>query len=332
MAGAALSVEEREEIRVGCSSGDSFASIARCLGRSTSTISVEVARNGGRFRYCAVASETRAATKRTRPRLTKFQSNRQLTDHVEARLTALDSPMTIAVELARAGGIGGETVSAETIYQGVYGHGRRGLTAGLSGCLHRRRRRRKSRCRAGEISKRASPLGLFNLISLRPEIADGRSEVGHFEGDLIIGARGSSAVVTLIDRASRFNLLGDLPDGHDATSVLACLIELLERVPVELRKTLTWDQGREMARHDELAGAVDIEIFFAEPHSPWQRPSNENFNGLVRRYVGKGTDLNVFSQNDLDRISHRINTMPRRIHQWESAADHYNAAIVALTA
>jgi IS30 family transposase len=143
-----------------------------------------------------------------------------------------------------------------------------GWPAGLSRCLHRKRRRRKRRCRAGEQSKKAGPLGIFNLIGLRPEIVSGRSETGHFEGDLIIGARGASAIVTIIDRASRYNLIGDLPEGHDATSMLACCIELLERVPEELRRTLTWDQGTEMARHDDLAGAVGIDVYFAEPHSP----------------------------------------------------------------
>ena len=332
MPGPALSAHEREEIRVGCSGGETFTAIAEALGRSTSTISQEVGRNGGRARYCAVAADVRATKERQRPRLTKFQANRELAVHVEAKLAALDSPMTIAIELGRSGGVGGVRVSSETIYQGVYGHGRRGLAAGLSGCLHRKRRRRKRRCRAGETPKKASPLGVFNLISSRPEIASGRSETGHFEGDLIIGARGASAIVTLIDRASRFNLIGDLPEGHDATSVLACCIELLERVPEGLRRTLTWDQGTEMAHHNDLAGAVGIDVYFAEPHSPWQRPSNENFNGLLRRYVGKGTDLGVYSQKDLDVISHRINTMPRRIHQWESAEDRYAAAVVALTA
>jgi IS30 family transposase len=332
MAGAALSALEREEIRVGCDRGETFTAIALALGRAPSTISQEVGRNGGRHRYCAVAAGARAVSELARPKLTKFQSNRPLVDHVESRLKALDSPTTIAIELARAGGVDGATVSPETIYQAVYGHGRRGLAAGLARCLHRKRRRRKRRCRDGEQSKKAGPLGVFNLIGLRPEIASGRYETGHFEGDLIIGARGASAIVTIIDRASRYNLIGDLPEGHDATSVLACCIELLERVPVELRRTLTWDQGTEMARHDDLAAAVGIDVFFAEPHSPWQRPSNENFNGLLRRYVGKGTDLGVYSQQDLDEISHRINTMPRRIHQWESAADRYDAAIVALTA
>ena len=124
----------------------------------------------------------------------------------------------------------------------------------------------------------------------------------------------------------------DLPDGYDATSVLACLIELLERIPSSMRRTLTWDQGREMARHHELAGAVDIDVFFAEPHHPWQQGTNENFNGLVRRYVGKATNLSAYSQQDLDRISLRINTMPRRLHRWDSAQDRYDAAAVALTA
>jgi len=268
MAGAVLSAEEREEIRVGCAGGESFALMARTLGRSTSTVSEEVRRNGGRHRYCAVAAEKRAVKQRCRPKSTKFQSNRALADHVEDKLAALDSPTTIAIELARAGGISGDTVSAESIYQAIYGHGTRGLAAGLSHCLHRQRRRRKRRCRAGETPKRASPLGSFNLIGLRPEIAWERSEFGHFEGDLIIGERGRSAIVTLIDRASRYNLIGDLPEGHDATSVLACCIELIERLPEELRKTLTWDQGTEMARHPDLAAAVGIDVFFAEPHSP----------------------------------------------------------------
>lgn len=332
MAGAALTAREREEIRVGIEADESLSDIAVRLDRAPSTICREVNRNGGRHRYCATKAETRAAAKRGRPRRTKFQSNRALCDHVEARLVAKDSPMTIAVELARAGGIAGDTVSAESVYMGVYAHGTRGLAAGLGRHLHRKRGRRKPRCRPGVAPKTGGPLGIFNLIGLRPAIADDRTEVGHFEGDLIIGERGRSAIVTLVDRSSRFNLIGDLPEGHDATSVLACCIELVERVPVELRRTLTWDQGTELARHEDLAAAVGIDVFFAEPHSPWQRPSNEHFNGQLRRYVGKGTDLSVYSQQDLDVISRRLNTMPRRIHNWESAQDRYDAAVVALTA
>jgi len=332
MAGAVLSAHEREEIRVGLEAAESFTDIARRLHRAPSTVSQEVGRNGGRQNYCAADASARAAKNRCRPRLTKFQRNRPLTDHVEARLVALDSPTTIAIELARAGGVGGDTVSAETIYQGVYGHGTCGLATGLGRKLHRKRSRRKRRCRAGESPAKAGPLKEFSLIGLRPGTVEDRIEPGHWEGDLIIGAKNASAVVTLVERTSRLNLLGDLPDGHDAESVLACLIELLERVPPSMRRTLTWDQGREMARHDELARAVDVDLYFAEPHHPWQRGSNENFNGLLRRYVGKGTNLSAYSQQDLDRISLRLNTMPRRLHQWDSAQDRYDAAVVALTA
>ena len=130
---------------------------------------------------------------------------------------------------------------------------------------------------------------------------------------------------------TRYSLYGDLPGGHDATSVLACLIELLERVPQALRKTLTWDRGTELARHGDLAAATGVDVYFADPHSPWQRGANEHGNGILRRYVGKGTDLSVYDQSDLDKIAHRVNTMPRRLFQWESAQDRYHAATVALT-
>jgi IS30 family transposase len=332
MAGAALCANEREEIRVGIEAKESLSGIARRLDRDPSTVTREVKRNGGRARYCATKAESRCQRELRRPKLTTFQKNRPLARHVEQRLREKDSPSTIAIELARSGGIGGDVTSPESIYQAVYAHGAKGLTSGLGRHLHRKRGRRKRRCRAGEASTKPSALGHFNLIHARPSIASKRTQVGHFEGDLIIGANNSSAIVTIVDRASRFNLTGDLPGGHCAENVLACCIELFGRVPEELRRTLTWDRGTEMARHEDLAAATGLEVYFADPHSPWQRPSNEHFNGTLRRYVGKGTDLSVFSPKDLDKISHRINTMPRRIFNWESAADRYNAAVVALTA
>lgn len=331
MPGSALTLEEREEIRAGIVAGEAAAGIARRLGRSPSTVSREIDRNGGRQRYCASVAQQRAVVGRGRPRLTKFQANPDLARRVELGLEAFDSPTTIARQLAGAGGIDGVTVSAETIYQAVYSHGTRGLPAGLHDKLHRRRRRRKPRCRPGEKPKKPCSLGVFNLITTRPEIAETRREVGHFEGDLIIGAAGKSAIVTVVDRASRFNLLGHLPAGHDADSVRDCLIGLFHWVPVELRKTLTWDQGSEMARHAQLAATVGIDVYFAEPHSPWMRPTNENFNGLLRRYVGKGTDLSIFTPQDLHRISCRINNMPRRSLKWNTARNVYNAAISAPT-
>ena len=218
------------------------------------------------------------------------------------------------------------TVSCETIYQGVYAHGRAGLAKGLHCCLHRRRRCRKRRRSGGELTPVKGPLGVFNLIGVRPAVAAERSEVGHLEGDLIIGSFNRSAIATVFDRASRYLWLADLPDGHGAEAVLAALIELIERIPEPRRHTLTWDQGREMAGHADLAAATGIDVYFAEPHSPWQRPTNENGNGLLRRYVGKGTDLNAYGVQDLRRIETRINTMPRRSLGWATAADVYATA------
>ena len=327
MPGKPFSAEEREEVRVGLAGGEAIRGIARRLGRAASSVSREVSRNGGRDRYRATAAERRAGRCRRRPKQTKFRADPALTERVEQRLAAKDSPVTIARAL-RAEGI---SVSHETIYKGVYAHGRRGLAAGLHTHLHRRRRCRKHRRGEGAQVRRVSPLGAFNPITARPEIASLRSEVGHFEGDLIIGTAGRSAVVTLVDRASRFNLLGDLPEDHGAESVLACLVELLDRVPEDLRRTLTWDQGREMARWPALVELSGIDVYFAEPHSPWQRPSNEAFNGLLRRWLPKSSDLSIYGQDDLDRISHQINTMPRRSLQWESAHDCYHRAAVALT-
>jgi IS30 family transposase len=320
MPGQPLRADEREEIRAGIEREESFAEIARVLERPTSTISREVKQNGGRPAYRAIEAERRAHRQRCRRRPTRFEVDPALARRVEARLKAKDSPVTIARQLATEG----TTLCAETIYQGVYANGRRGLSAGLHVHLHRRRRRRRPRCRGGgACASRTSPLGTFCLLHQRPPVADERSEVGHFEGDLIIGARNASAVVTLVDRASRFNLLGSLPDGHDATEVLACLVELFDKVPEEHRRSLTWDQGREMARWQDLEQLSGIAVYFCEPRKPWQRPSNEAFNGLVRRWLPKGTDLGIYDQSDLDAISHQINHMPRRSLNWQSSADCY---------
>lgn len=328
MPGKALSLSEREEIRAGLERRESFTAIGDRLGRPTSTVAREVDRNGGRREYRAVMADAAAASRRCRPRRTKFQQNNALADAVEAGLAEKLSPMVIARGIAD---LGGATVCHETIYAAVYAHGRRGLAAGLHRNLHRQRRCRRRRRPDSNEPVKTGPLGLFNLIGTRPDIAD-RSVVGHWEGDLILGAFGRSAVVTLVERATRFNLLADLPEGHGAEAVLAALVELLDRVPAGLRRTLTWDQGREMARHHQLDEIVGIDVFFAEPHSPWQRGSNENFNGLVRRWLPKSTNLSIYSQTDLDVISHRINAMPRRLHAWESAAERYDAALVAMAA
>ncbi|HXH57364.1 IS30 family transposase, partial [Iamia sp.] len=266
---------------------------------------------------------------RARPQATRLEANPVLAAHVEARLRAKDSPMTIAVELARGcyPGLGGATVSHETIYTAIHAQGRRGLPKGLHAGLHRRRRCRKHRPAPGQGTPKANgPLGEFNLIGTRPAEANGREVVGHLEGDLIIGAFNRSALVTVFDRASRYLWLADLPEGHGAEATLGALIEVVDRMPLNLQLSLTWDQGREMAAHALLTAATGIDVYFAEPHSPWQRPTNENGNGLIRRYVGKGTNLRVFRDQDLRAIEHRINTMPRRSLRWATAHDVYTAA------
>ena len=164
-------------------------------------------------------------------------------------------------------------------------------------------------------------------INERPAVAGTRSEVGHFEGDLIVGAGNHSAIITVFDRKSRHLWMEGLPHGRNANVTLDALTRLFERIPKQLRRTLTWDQGGELARHADLADRCHIDVYFADPHAPWQRPTNENGNGLIRRYVGKSTDLTAFTANDLRNIEHRINTMPRRIHNWASAQHVYHQAV-----
>ena len=282
----------------------------------------------GRAGYSAVAAEARAQQQRARPKVAKLTGDAALAAHVTARLEAKDSPMTISIELDR--GTHGLTASMshECIYQAIYSHGTRGLRPGLHAGLHRRRRCRKHRLPPGETPTKTSPLGQFNLIGLRPAIAAERSEVGHLEGDLIVGAFNRSAIVTVFDRASRYLWLAGFHAEHSAPETLAALAEILERIPEELRRTLTWDQGREMARHTDLAELCGIDIYFAEPHSPWQRPTNpENGNGLIRRYVGKSTNLATYTPEDLRLIEHRINTIPRRSLDWSTAHDRYHEAV-----
>jgi len=310
-----LILSEREEIRVGIDRGDSIVTIAQALDRAKSTISREISRNGGLGSYRAHAAQQRALDERARPKKTIFESKRTLADHIVERLRAKDSPMTIAKELER--GLFPDistTVSHETIYAATDAHSRRGLPKGLHTGL-----RPKRRCMRHELAKgagepeRLGPLGRHNKITERPQEATERSQVGHIEGDLITGAYNRSAIATLFDRASRKVWLVGFPEDHGTEATLAALIETIERIPAELRRSLTWDQGREMAAHELLTAYTKMSVYFADPHSPWQRPTNENGNGLLRRYVGKGTDLAVFAEDDLRAIEHRLNTMPRRV-------------------
>jgi IS30 family transposase len=322
-----LSLPEREEIRAGVAAGESLTEIAARVGRHRCTISAEVNRNGGRDAYRATAADKRAATKLARPKIAKLVANPELKWHVTERLLARDSPMTISIELAR--GTHGLTakLSHEAIYQAIYAHGSRGLPAKVSGLLHRRRRCRKHRLPPGEAPSRRSPLGLFNSISSRPAIAAERSQVGHLEGDLICGSANQSAIVTVFDRATRMVWLAGFGGRHDADATRDALTQILGRIDPGLARTLTWDQGREMARHADLTRATGVPVYFADPHSPWQRPTNENGNGLLRRYFPKGTDLSLHTDDELRRVEHRLNTMPRRSLDWACAQSLYDAAV-----
>ena len=318
-----LTLHEREEIRAGIERHDPDHVIAAGLGRHRCTINAEVRRNGGRSGYRATDAQQCAELARSRPKVPKLVADRALAGHVTRRLKAKDSPMTISIELAR--GVHGRVakISHECIYRAVYSTDR-GLAAGLHVGLHLKRRRRKHRGRSPVQATHS--LGSFNLIGLRPEIAAQRVEVGHLEGDLIVGAYNRSAIATIFDRASRYVWLTKLPHAKNADGVLDALIGTFRRVPAHLRLTLTWDQGSEMARHLELAERCGIDIYFAEPKAPWQRPTNENGNAIVRRYVGKGTDLSIYTNRHLRAIENRINTIPRRSLNWATANNIYTAA------
>jgi IS30 family transposase len=318
-----LDMSEREEIRAGIAANRTDAEIGERLSRHRCTVNSEINRNGGRARYRACKAQARAERQSARPKLTKLEADPGLADYVTKRLKLKDSPMTISIELAR--GVHGmvAAISHETLYEGIYSQC--GLPAGLHEGLHRQHKRRKKRVQDKPVQ--CHSLGSFTPISARPPIALERSEVGHLEGDLIIGAFNRSALATLFDRASRHLWLIALPGGKGADSTFEALLKALSTIPEHLRRTLTWDQGSELARHVELAERTGFDIYIADKNAPWQRPTNENGNGLVRRWVGKSTDLNIYTPQQLRAIQNRINTIPRRSLGWLTAQDLYHAAV-----
>ena len=316
----ALSRVDREGIDDGIRRGLGDGEIAEEIGRCRVTVNREVNRNGGRKKYSPHRAQRRADKLRKRPKTPILARDPELCAHVEQRLRAKDSPMRISIELARGeiyAGIEGR-VSHETIYQGLY--------SGLIDpeCRSHTHLSRKKRKHRGQPSLTASNrLTPYCSVHDRPQQAQDRSEIGHLEGDLIIGAYNRSAIITVADRLSRKIWLCEVPD-KTADSIYHAMCGLLERIPPQHRKTLCWDQGSEIGRHRELAIEMGIEIYIADPHAPWQRPTNENNNAIVRRYVGKGTDLTKYQPKDLRYIEDRINTIPRRIHNWATANDIYN--------
>jgi IS30 family transposase len=323
-----LSVAEREEIAVGVAAGLSLRQIAAGLGRAPSTVSREVARNGyrGRYRYRALAAQAQAQFRAARPKTAKLAGNDRLRGQVSCWLEERWSPEQISAMLrARFGDDPEMWVSHETIYQSVYVQGRGALRRELAACLRTGRALRKPRRKQGERRGRITDMV---MISERPaEVAD-RAVPGHWEGDLIIGSR-SSAIGTLVERSTRFVLLLHLPHGHGADAVAAAMTEAMGTLPAALRRSLTWDQGKEMAGHAQITLATDLDIYFCDPHSPWQRGSNENTNGLLRQYFPKGTNLAAHSREHLDAAAAQLNARPRKTLGWRTPAQALDEALAA---
>ena len=325
--GRYLSVAEREEIALARARGESFRGIGARLGRPASTISREVARNGGRGTYRALAAQGQAEARAARPKTAKLAGNDELRGWVQARLEENWSPEQVSVMLRREFPDRPEMrVSHETIYQAIYVQGRGALRRELAARLRTGRALRRPRRKDGE--RRGKIPGMV-MISERPAEAADRAVPGHWEGDLILGAGGTSAIGTLVERATRFVMLLHLPGGHGAEQVAAAMTEVMGTLPAQLRRSLTWDQGSEMAGHAQIALAADLDIYFCDPHSPWQRGSNENTNGLLRQYFPKGTSLAGHSREHLDEVAAELNSRPRKTLGWKTPAQALDEFLAA---
>jgi len=320
MPGSRLCLVEREEIRVGIERGWSLRQIAAHVGRVASTISREVKRHGGRDQYSAVGAHRLAARNAMRPKLCRLTRSPELAQQVRGLLEAGWSPAPIAHHLTRAG----TPISAETIYRACYST--RSPLGGDAWQLLVRARHTKRRRRRTRTGQDRQPLGQFRLITQRGDIT---TSVGHWEGDLIVGAANRSAAVVLTERHSRLVKIGAL-QSRQADHVAAVVTRLLTEVPAALRQTLTWDQGRELARWTRIEHDLDLTVFFCRPRSPWEKPLVENTCGLLRRWLPHRSNL-YRPQPELDHYSKLLNTMPRRSLNWTTAQNRYDQLRVATT-
>jgi transposase, IS30 family len=324
---ARLSFAERIEIRVGLGKGCSYAQIGRELGRATSTISREVAGNGGRDHYRPMRAHEVACRRARRPKPTKLASHPQLCARVIADLEAWWSPEQIACRLrAEFGNDAHMQVSHETIYKSLYVQGRGELRRELAACLRTGRAQRRPQNRT---ESRGRIPGMV-MISERPAEAEDRAVPGHWEGDLIIGKNSKSAIGTLVERSTRFVMLLHLPNGRTAEHVRDAMTATIQTLPATLRRSITWDQGSEMAQHRQFSIDTGVDVFFCDPHSPWQRGSNENTNGLLRQYFPKGTDLNVHDLAALQAAADSLNGRPRKTLNWQTPNEQL-ADLIATT-
>jgi IS30 family transposase len=322
-----LTLAEREEISRRLATGASIRAMARELRRAPSTISREIRRHGGLALYRAIAADRRAWDRGCRPKVRRLVACERLRRVVLDRLRADWSPEQIAAWLRFTYPQDMTMrVSHETIYRTLYVQARGALKDELIRHLRRQRPlRRGGRTHGGYGAGQI--LGAVSIADRPPTVED-RAVPGHWEGDLLAGS-GSSRIATLVERHSRYVLLVRLL-GRDSASVVQALIRQVRRLPKELRRSLTWDRGAEMAQHRAFSVATDTQVYFCDPRSPWQRGSNENTNGLLRQYFPKGTNLSSFSQRQLDVVANKLNTRPRETLNWKTPADVL-AATVATT-
>ncbi len=321
-----LSLDERVEIRLGLEQHLSFTAIAAQLGRATSTISREVNGRGGRSGYRPVVAHRDAYRVARRPKATKLASRSWLCQRVTADLERLWSPQQITRRLRDEFPDAPQWwVSHETIYKTLYVQGRGELRRELARCLRSGRAQRR---RQGRSDTRGRITDMV-MISERPPEVEDRAVPGHWEGDLIIGKDNKSAIATLVERSTRYVMLAKISDQR-AETLRTALTPLISRLPEHLWRTLTWDQGKEMSEHTAFSVDTNVQVYFCDPHSPWQRGSNENTNGLLRQYFPKGTSLARYTQDDLDTVAASLNDRPRETLGWKKPAEKL-AELLAIT-
>ena len=321
----ALSLEEREEASRGLAAGQSLRAIARGLRRAPSTLSREVRHNGGRQRYRACAADRRADRQARRPKMAKLARCQPLRLVVEAKLELRWSPQQISRWLAVRYPEDPEMqVSHETIYLSLYVQGRGALRQELHRALRTGRALRRPK---GYLAPGQGHIPNMVLISERPPEVEDRAVPGHWEGDLVMGCR-KTCIGTLVERSTRYLLLMKL-EKNTAEAVRTAMAEKVRLLPSELKRSITWDRGTEMAEHLKFTVATGVQIYFCDPRSPWQRGTNENTNGLLRQYFPKGTDLSVHSQAELDAVAQELNGRPRQTLGWMTPSQRFAEAVAA---
>lgn len=323
-----LSLLEREQLQDLRRSGMSIRQVAGEMGRSPSTISRELKRNttSSTRGYLPHTAHRLSVRRRARPRQAKLVANAELRSYVQVKLKKKWSPQQISNRLIKDFPAAPEMrVSTETIYQAIYVHARGELKRELSQELRRGRAARKPRKQPD--ARRPRFVDTMTPISERPADVDTREIPGHWEGDLIIGAAGGSAMATLVERSSRFVMLGHLGRERSADAVRDSLIATVGHLPAALRGTLTWDQGAEMAEHRAFSIATDMAVYFADPGAPWQRGSNENTNGLLRQYFPRGIDLSQHNAGHLTAVADELNDRPRKALDWDTPAERLAALL-----